>query len=327
MSRAGWKAVLTVARELARLAAAALAEGRSNARPATDSSPKPGLAAADLLSPEAAPVAVTVAEAVAEFLAAKARAGRSDRYLRTLRNSLSKFAEGRARRALDSITPAELERWLAQSRWKPRTRRGYLADVRTFYRFAVRRGLCATNPAAAVETPTVPAGAQPEIHSPAEVRTVLATARRVDPDVCRLLAVRYFAGVRSAESHRLTEENLRGEVIEVPAAKSKTRARRLVKIEPNLAAWLALPGRLPVTNPERVRAVVRAAGVRWPRNVTRHSFCSYHLAHFGNAARTALEAGHSEAILFAHYRELVTAEAAAEFWAIVPEAGSPEASE
>jgi len=36
------------------------------------------------------------------------------------------------------------------------------------------------------------------------------------------------------------------------------------------------------------------------------------------SARTALEAGHTEAMLFAHYRELVTPEQAAEFWAIRP---------
>jgi hypothetical protein len=31
-----------------------------------------------------------------------------------------------------------------------------------------------------------------------------------------------------------------------------------------------------------------------------------------------MEAGHSEAMLFAHYRELVTPETAAAFWAIAP---------
>ncbi len=229
----------------------------------------------ELLAQDDAPLSTSVAEAVAEFIAARASAGRSERYIRTLRNSLSKFADGRQRRALDSITTAELERWLAASRWRPRTKRGYLADVRTFYNFALRRGLCATNPAVAVEVPSLPPGAPPGIHAPVEV-----TARQLDPDTCRLLAVRYFAGVRSAEGHRLTEDNFRGDAFEVPAAKSKTRARQLVKIEANLAAWLALPGNLPITNPKRVRAVVRAAGARWPRNVTRHSFVSYHLAHF-----------------------------------------------
>jgi len=33
---------------------------------------------------------------------------------------------------------------------------------------------------------------------------------------------------------------------------------------------------------------------------------------------TALEAGHAEQIMFNHYREVVTKEAAAEFWQIVP---------
>jgi len=56
--------------------------------------------------------------------------------------------------------------------------------------------------------------------------------------------------------------------------------------------------------------------------VTRHSFVSYHLARFENAGKTALEAGHSETMLFGHYRALVTPEAAAEFWAIVPGSGN-----
>lgn len=48
------------------------------------------------------------------------------------------------------------------------------------------------------------------------------------------------------------------------------------------------------------------------------------LAHFGNAAKTALEAGHSEAMLFRVYREVVTPEAAAAFWAIRPAAHSAQ---
>ena len=66
-------------------------------------------------------------------------------------------------------------------------------------------------------------------------------------------------------------------------------------------------------------AVVRAAGVEWPHNVTRHTWASYHLAQFGSAARTAIQAGHTETVLFRHYRELVTPEAAREFWSIRPE--------
>ncbi len=70
---------------------------------------------------------------------------------------------------------------------------------------------------------------------------------------------------------------------------------------------------------QTVRAVVKASGVAFPRNVTRHTFCSYHLAQGQNAGKTALEAGHSEAMLFAHYRELVTEADATQFWALTPD--------
>jgi hypothetical protein len=71
-------------------------------------------------------------------------------------------------------------------------------------------------------------------------------------------------------------------------------------------------------SPNTIKAVVRRSGVAWGHNIARHSFVSYHLAEFGNAGRTALEAGHSEAMLFRHYRALVTPAAAAEFWGIRP---------
>lgn len=73
------------------------------------------------------------------------------------------------------------------------------------------------------------------------------------------------------------------------------------------------------TLPKLVR-MVDAAGYKgnWPQNVMRHSFVSYHLAQFGDIQTTALEAGHSPDMLFRHYRELVTKDAAAEFWSITP---------
>src|ERR1700731_3457080 len=62
-------------------------------------------------------------------------------------------------------------------------------------------------------------------------------------------------------------------------------------------------------------------GERWPDNALRHSFASYHLAHFRNAATTALELGHHDSrITFRHYRELVKPKEAARFWSIRPAA-------
>jgi integrase len=234
---------------------------------------------------------------------------------------MQQFAAGRARRPLSSITPSEIETWLEEGQWASRTRRGYLSDVRTFFNFAERRGLISRSPAAGVELPVLDDVDPPKIHTPAETKKVLNAARERDPDVCRLLAIRYFAGVRSSEAHRLREENImldRG-MIEVPAAKAKTRRRRLITIQPNLKAWLALGGELrPMSDYRTIRPVIRASEVDWHHNVTRHSFVSYHLAKFQNAAKTALEAGHTEQMIFSNYREIITPDQAEEFWSIVP---------
>ena len=266
------------------------------------------------------PALLTVTELVNEFLRGKARAGRSDRYLRQLKVSLKSFAAGRHQLGCDQVDAGEIEKWIYGQGWAAKTSRSYLADVKGLYNWAVRRGYCARNPALGVELPVLDGHGTIAIHTPEQVRAVLATARRADIDVCRHLAIRYFTGIRTAECHRLRETDLKLDqsLIEVPAIKSKTRARRLVTIQPNLRAWLALGGELRALGAMTVRRVIKLSGVPWPHNVARHSFVSYHLAQFQAANKTALEAGHSEQMLFAHYRALVTPSSAAEFWAIVP---------
>jgi len=48
------------------------------------------------------------------------------------------------------------------------------------------------------------------------------------------------------------------------------------------------------------------------------SFGSYHLAFHKNEALTAAEMGNSPAVIFQHYRALVTPEAADKFWRLLP---------
>ena len=270
----------------------------------------------------APPHAPTVNELVNDYLLAKARAGRCDRYLRALKNSLSKFVEGRAQMSAGTVTSAEIEKWIFDRKWKPRTQKGYLADVRTLYNFAVRRGLVNHNPANGVENPTLDPPVV-SLHRPVEVARVLEFARAWDLNLCRLIALRYFAGLRSSEANLLRESEIGGTHIEVTAANAKTRRRRLVTIQPALRAWLDLGGSLAFGDKEqRMRkfcaALATAEGIKWPHNVTRHSFVSYHVAQFQNSGKSALEAGHSEQMLFAQYRELVTPSAAKDFWEIVP---------
>lgn len=261
---------------------------------------------------------VTVLDAVNLLLVSKAKVGRSDAYLRQLRMCFASFARGRSRTPLAAITAGELEGWLDQEGGSARTRKGRIQYLRLLFAFAQRRGFVASNPALALDVPAQSVEA-PGIHSPAEVRAILEAARAWSPRLTRVLAIRYFAGLRAAEIARLDEADIGAEFITVPAHKAKTRQRRLVTIQPALRAWLALGGTLPgQTCEQQIWELSRRTGIPWPRNAPRHSFVSYHLAHFGSAARTALEAGHSEAMLFAHYRALVTPAHAAEFWSIRP---------
>ena len=265
----------------------------------------------------------TLLEVVNEMLNVKARNLISDSYLWQLRHCFSLFARGRSRRPLGSIQVREMEKWLDSAELSPRTVRGRIQYIRALYKFAQRRGYVQRNPALALELPREePKEPGESIHTPDQVKAILAAALAQDPGTAKALAIRYFAGLRSAELERLDVEkeiNLERRRIEITAAKSKTRRRRFITIQPNLSAWLALEADIPGDLEKRITLVWQKAGVRWPRNVTRHSFCSYHLAEFQNAAKTALQAGHSEQMLFSHYHDLLTPEAATEYWAIVPQ--------
>lgn len=270
---------------------------------------------------------LTVIDLVNEFLLAKARAGRSDNYCALLLKHLRAFALERSARSVATVTAAEIESWLYKQPWSDKTRHGHLLTIRTMFTFAVDRNYLQKNPALAVDLPVLES-VEKGVHSPAQVRKVLESC--TDANTLRFLAVRYFSGLRGSEASALDEPEIREQFILVSALKAKTRQRRLVTITPNLRAWLDVShergGRLPLRwKNTRLSEAVKAAAVPWPDNVTRHSFCSYHLAQHGNAGRTAMEAGHTEEMLFRNYRELltidgqlITPQLADDYWNIFP---------
>jgi integrase len=113
----------------------------------------------------------------------------------------------------------------------------------------------------------------------------------------------------------------------VRADKAKSARRRLVKVEPNLAAWLTPHGgKSGEIWPKGWRSyygatakLVHELELEWPENGLRHSFASYHLARFENAEALALQMGHtSSRMVFEFYREVVSSQAAQVYWEIRP---------
>ena len=263
---------------------------------------------------------------VDELLAAKEKDGASVRHLSDLRSRLNIFAEKFNGQVVATITTKEIDDWLRSLKVSAVTRNHYRRLLVLAFNFAVKGGYATSNPADATAKAK-------ERDRDIGILTITQSARLLEnatPDVLPFIAFGLFAGLRRAEIHRLDwhEIDFESGLIEVTAQNSKTAQRRFVTMQPCLREWL-LPVRkhkgnvTPGETFEFQKAFDQArtaAGIEeWPDNALRHSFASYHLAHFKNAATTALELGHHDSrITFAHYRELVRPKEAERFWQIKP---------
>jgi integrase len=198
--------------------------------------------------------------------------------------------------------------------------------IGVLFSFAKRRRMIDSNPIEFTARPKLIDKA-PEIFKVDELRALLEAATQTAHDVVPMLAIGAFAGLREAEIQRLdwSEIDLASGHIEVKASKAKSARRRIIPIQPNLAAWLrpytGQTGRVAPSSPRRKLVRVRKASglARWPRNGLRHSFASYRLAACHDAPRVSAELGHtSPQMLYANYRELVRPEEAERYWKISP---------
>jgi integrase len=267
----------------------------------------------------------TVAELVDEVIEAKRKDGKAPRYIESLRLYLSKFARDYGSRSVAAITPEELDTWLRDLPYSPKSRANFRSHIGVLFSYAVNRRMIESNPILFTARPKL-VDKPPDIFSPEELQSLLEAAQGVEPDVVPMLAIGAFAGLRDAEIKRLdfSEVDLARGFVEVKAAKAKSARRRLVPIQPNLMIWLRpYSGKtgpvVPAFSRGKLARVRKAAGIEWKHNALRHSFASYRLAATNNAAQTALELGHSSAaMLFSNYREIVRPEEAERYWDIKP---------
>ncbi len=212
-----------------------------------------------------------------------------------------------------------IENWFLGNKWQRSTIDGVIAKIGPFFSWCVREGYCENNPCKTVKRPRSD-DSPPSIFTPSDTQKLLQTALRLDPRMIPYLAIGLFAGIRPLEIQRLTRADISDRYIEIKAAKAKTRKRRLVSLSDNLKEWLSLGGDLPLTNKrKRLARLLKLAQITWQPDIMRHSFASYHLAMHTSVDKTTLELGHRDSkMLFAHYRELVTKEAAQSYWDIRP---------
>jgi integrase len=267
---------------------------------------------------------------VAELLKVKAADGASERYLGDLRSRLGQFAADFDGKPVAEITATEVDHWLRalsdNEMGRPlaaTTRNNFRRVLIVAFNFARERGYCVGNAAKKSAKAKV-------VESVVGILSVEQAAGLLESSPAELLpyvAIGAFAGLRRAELERLDwrEVDLASGLIEVTASKAKSARRRFVKMLPNLAQWLRPYAQhagsvTPSNYRELLDAGRETAKIHdWPANALRHSFASYHLAHFNDAASLALQLGHTNSnLVFQHYRQLVKPKQAERYWELAP---------
>jgi integrase len=235
---------------------------------------------------------------------------------------------------VDTVTTGDLQLWFDRFDAAPRTIRNIRSAAAALFRFAESRCYIGKgdNPAIATEKIKAKNGDAIEIYTSEEIARLLDAA----PDSIKTaMAIQAFTGIRTAELMRLDWQTVKLERghIAISASNAKTASRRIVPILPNLAAWLKphaqKTGKIFPSGADYYHELTREtaantkteklAAVELKHNGLRHSFISYRVAQTQNVAQVALEAGNSPAMIFGHYRELVTADDAKAWFAVIPE--------
>ena len=271
---------------------------------------------------------VSLLRAVPHYLAMQRDAGRSYGHLTTLKCHLKKLTEHCGNIDIALVNVRQLEQIL--NRYPvAKTRSSMLRSYCAFFNYAVQQNWLAKNVALRIPPPKI-VQAEFELFEPDEMRKLLAAAAGHSASTA-FLVLGGFCGVRSAEIFRLTAGNYKRDAASLvcPCDVTKTARRRVVQLEPNAVAWLnsLIPADadpdaplLPVEHELRIelRGVIAASGVEWRKNALRHSYASYHLEKFSDAARTAKNCGHSVVELETVYMQLTTKAEAEDWFSIFP---------
>ncbi|MEA3188169.1 MAG: hypothetical protein QOD99_1999 [Chthoniobacter sp.] len=269
---------------------------------------------------------ITINELIAHFRRSKERKGVGELHLRDISKRLERFASIFGDVLANEVTAAEIEDWLHGLGLGGQSTNNFRVHLHGLFNFGMKRDYLGINPVTRVDRVKV-IRKPPEVFAPEEVARLLTTAwERGDGELLAYLCLGGFAGLRTAEMFDLDWRAIDWQqgFINVNAQAAKTAKRRLVKILPPLEAWLQpfakLSGTFAITNfQKRHREFFKAAGfVRWKVNGLRHSYATYHLAKWQNAAALAKEMGNSVGVIREHYRNLAAPKDADRYWDIQP---------
>lgn len=191
------------------------------------------------------------------------------------------------------------------------------AMLHSIFSYGIKQEWCDANPVARIDVPSV-------IETPkeplpvADVEKLRETAERKEfRDMQLSLNLMLYSGIRPTEVSRLREEDFCWEegVVIIRAHKSKTGGGRVVPLR-GLSSIPIQNRIIPKCWQRKWKALRQAAGFEhWVPDVCRHTFASYHAAHFRNLPELQLEMGHRDSsLLRSRYMSPALRTEAQQFW-------------
>lgn len=272
----------------------------------------------------------TVQELLDEYVKVKTEKGKRTRYIKDIRFRINVFAKQFGSRHVHTITTHEINEWVKAHGYVGTTQINYLTYLTGFFNYAKRLKLIEVNPADsdAIERPDVDEK-MTEVFTVSNASEIMAVAAAKAPAIAPMLALGFFAGLRTSEIQGITWDciNFESKRIRIVPAVAKKRRQRFITMTDNLIEWLISyrqksgPVAIPLMTYRRgVAKVISTSGVKWVHNGMRHTFASCHLAKFQDMKRLVIEMGHADKadVLYGHYLDLVTPEDADRYWNIRP---------
>lgn len=268
---------------------------------------------------------MTLGAAIAALKAAKLVSNRRRIYVTELDRILRQFARGRENAPLASITLEAVEAWLAERKFKPSSHLAAIGRLATLFQYAKKKRWLVVNVCEEIEKPYTD-WKTPFIFTPEQCEKLLRHCQEAWPERLLYLSLCLHCGVRPNESRQVKPSDITDDTVRIDAAVSKVRVPRIVHMHSTGAAWIkhALPkAQLPICESVRKRWVKAFAAFMefkegWPQDACRHTACSYWLAERQDLQYIAMQLGNSGTVIMKHYRDLVSKETAAKFWAIMP---------
>lgn len=221
---------------------------------------------------------------------------------------------------------------------KPKTYNSHLLYLNTFFNWCAKeeRQYVPKNPIKSLEYRDEP-WIEPEYLKPDEAEKVMRLVeaqKETRPDMLAYEIVNLFCGSRDIEVMRMAEANsankvnLEDETIRIANGKGFQNGRRprAFHIDPTALAWMksfdfmsALKKITPATKVD-IFKLARKNGVKVFQNFGRHTFITYHVAAYGDPAKTQAMVGTSEKMRAENYCGLASKADGEAFFRILPKA-------